>query len=353
MMNEIKQDVITERYIPEKNSNLLERDDWVDYAKALGIILVVYGHTARGVLNAGIKYDKKIHYLIDSIIYSFHMPLFFFLSGLFFVSSLKKRGPYPLFKNKLETIFYPYIVWSLLQGGIELILSRYTNGNVTLTGIASLLWAPRAQFWFLYALFLISVIGIAVYVKLPIKYYGLVFLLAALVYISRREFLFIPLTGFILSNFVFFALGVIFYQKRKFVVNYNHLILPITFLLFISFQWYFHIEWGFSYKTKEYGLALLLAICSLFFVSSFCIALSRFKLTWLSFVGAASLGIYVMHILAGSGTRIILQKFLGIDSAWIHLLIETVMGVLIPLMIMTFFKNTIEILLKPPAIFRK
>ncbi|MBL1850332.1 acyltransferase, partial [Klebsiella pneumoniae] len=29
---------------------------------------------------------------LDNVIYSFHMPLFFFLSGLFFVSSIKNRS---------------------------------------------------------------------------------------------------------------------------------------------------------------------------------------------------------------------------------------------------------------------
>jgi len=49
---------------------------WVEYAKGIGIILVVYGHVARGVFNAGMSWDVELFKLIDSIIYSFHMPLF-------------------------------------------------------------------------------------------------------------------------------------------------------------------------------------------------------------------------------------------------------------------------------------
>ena len=66
-----------------------ERNVWVDYAKAIGIILVVYGHVARGVFNAGLPMDEARFVLVDSIIYSFHMPLFFFLSGLFFFDEKK------------------------------------------------------------------------------------------------------------------------------------------------------------------------------------------------------------------------------------------------------------------------
>ena len=92
-----------------------ERNVWVDYAKAIGIILVVYGHVARGVFNAGLPMDEGEFVLVDSIIYSFHMPLFFFLSGLFFRFAAK-AGRGGLIINKVDTIVYPFIVWSLLQG---------------------------------------------------------------------------------------------------------------------------------------------------------------------------------------------------------------------------------------------
>ncbi|WP_252390436.1 acyltransferase family protein, partial [Escherichia coli] len=57
--------------------------------------------------------DTKWFHFIDSLIYSFHMPLFFFLSGLFLMKSLQVRGlPYFIF-NKIDTILYPYLIWSV------------------------------------------------------------------------------------------------------------------------------------------------------------------------------------------------------------------------------------------------
>ena len=126
------------------------RDRWVDYAKGIGILLVVYAHVARGLVSASIGLDDPVWRTIDSVIYTFHMPLFFFLSGLFFYGSLQKRGAQALVLTKVDTILYPYIVWSLLQGTAEVLLSRYTNGNVGLARVLNLL-EPRAQFWFLYA----------------------------------------------------------------------------------------------------------------------------------------------------------------------------------------------------------
>ncbi len=61
------------------------RTDWVDYAKGIGILLVVYGHVARGLFNANIDMPTAFYHMADSVVYSFHMPLFFFLSELQFI----------------------------------------------------------------------------------------------------------------------------------------------------------------------------------------------------------------------------------------------------------------------------
>jgi fucose 4-O-acetylase-like acetyltransferase len=45
------------------------RVGWIDFCKGIGIFLVVLGHILRDVIAV-------------DYIYSFHMPLFFFLSGL-------------------------------------------------------------------------------------------------------------------------------------------------------------------------------------------------------------------------------------------------------------------------------
>jgi len=64
-----------------EGNSAINHYDWVDYAKGIGIILVVYGHVARGIFSAGMIVNEKIFRLVDSVIYSFHMPLFFFLSA--------------------------------------------------------------------------------------------------------------------------------------------------------------------------------------------------------------------------------------------------------------------------------
>lgn len=78
-----------------------ERTSWIDIGKGLGIILVIYGHAL---------YSEDYRYLI----YAFHMPLFFFLSGLTFQYQKYKNILFLLKKTTLRILF-PYILFALIS----------------------------------------------------------------------------------------------------------------------------------------------------------------------------------------------------------------------------------------------
>ena len=332
----------------KENNTMQERNVWVDYAKAIGIILVVYGHVARGVFNAGLPMDEAEFVLVDSIIYSFHMPLFFFLSGLFFFDSLQKRGRGGLIINKIDTIAYPFIVWSLLQGLFEVALSNYTNGQVTLVEVFSLLWMPRAQFWFLYALFLVFVVCTFLYAKADRRFFLPFVVLFSVLFVFQQDLTINNMTRFILGNTVFFALGVWFNEvKAFFLARYSSLTLVFG-AMFIAGQYLFHVTFGMNYT--DGGLPVLaLATVSIFFMVALSMWLGQYRVDWLLFIGASSMTIYLMHILAGSGVRVILSKFMGIDSITVHLLIGTLIGTAAPLVAQLIINRyRLHFLLAPP-----
>lgn len=60
--------------------------DWVDATKGLGIVFVVLGHAIADTMPNDPIFEK-----IFQIVYSFHMPLFFFLSGFCGIKALQKR----------------------------------------------------------------------------------------------------------------------------------------------------------------------------------------------------------------------------------------------------------------------
>lgn len=320
------------------------RTDWVDYAKAIGIILVVYGHVARGMYNAGIEMPVQLYILADSVVYSFHMPLFFFLSGLFFYSSFAKRGGGRLVLNKIDTILYPYLLWSLLQGGAEVVLSNHTNGNVTLEEVLAV-WSPRAQFWFLYALFFVFVVSSAIYSWVSEKFGIFLFILAGVLYLYQPTFLGIQVPGYISNYLVYFMFGVIFTRYNLHDRISSSFALALMLLAFIAGQSLFH-----GYLDKVYSNrgvdSLLLGLVSILFVVSLSALLCKRPNQFFAFIGASSMAIFLMHILTGSGVRVILSNLLGIDSAVMHLVLGCLAGLLVPLVALMVINS-----LKIPYVF--
>lgn len=140
----------------------MRRLQWIDNAKAMGIILVVIGHMNRGLMP---HFHLPIQQVMDHYIYAFHMPLFFFLSGFLVNKSIEN----PRFlQNKLSLFLWLYVLWSLLQGLTELLTARLKNTQRAFHEIFNL-FEPVAQFWFLVALLFIFVFYyLLVKAKLPL-----------------------------------------------------------------------------------------------------------------------------------------------------------------------------------------
>ncbi|WP_226999744.1 acyltransferase family protein [Microbulbifer aggregans] len=314
------------------------RAQWVDYAKAIGIILVVYGHVARGLFDAGIPVSPELFLLVESIVYSFHMPLFFFLSGLFFEASFRRRGPGGLVLSKLDTIVYPYILWSLLQGSIEVFLSKYTNGSVGAGDVFSFLWEPRAQFWFLYALFILFCVATLIFSLLRLRGSLIVFsVLAALLYIYQPLAGVQPL-GFLVDNLVYFLLGALVYRYGGETELGRYRWAVVLGAGFLLAQYWFHATLGLTWTDKG-APSLLLGGISILFVVSLSVALARSPSKIWLLVGSSSMAIYLMHVLAGAGVRVVLQKLAGVDAFLVHLGLGMAVGLIGPILALEIIKR--------------
>jgi len=124
-----------------------QRVPYVDIAKGIGIILVVMGH------NDFLLISPFVHKLI----YSFHMPMFFFMSGLFFKPNL----PFWTFiRNRYHKVLKPFLAIllliyfasisfskiSLVMASRRLFKAMYGNGH----------YIDWVQLWFLPHLFAVS-----------------------------------------------------------------------------------------------------------------------------------------------------------------------------------------------------
>lgn len=87
-----------------------KRIDWIDMAKGYGMILVIIGHI---VVSHGTVY---------TLISSFHMPLFFILSGYLFSN---KRSFKEFFIKRIKSLVVPYFCLC-----IPLLISKAINGLI-------------------------------------------------------------------------------------------------------------------------------------------------------------------------------------------------------------------------------
>lgn len=105
-----------------------KRLKYLDIAKGIAIILVVLGHCFPENIFGGEDYIDKIGRIIYDFIYSFHMPIFFYIAGFLFYNSWKSHNNVTM-KKKAKRLLIPYITFSTIYIPLRLLLSSLANSN--------------------------------------------------------------------------------------------------------------------------------------------------------------------------------------------------------------------------------
>lgn len=210
-----------------------QRDDSFDLLKGLGIILMVWVHC---------RTDAISHFA-----YTFHMPLFLFVSGYFF----KSRG----FKRELsldfKRIVVPYVFTCLVMLILAFVVfDRFTFGSLSKTALLSSLWGgaiwghllsmPEELFigplWFLMGLLWVRLMASVLFrfVKNDIVCGSIIFILAIVAKCAFEVFGHVPLS--LLQSFGclgFFYMG--YLAKKYDLLNYANMkkILPVCLLCWL------------------------------------------------------------------------------------------------------------------------
>ncbi|MBX3437648.1 MAG: acyltransferase family protein [Planctomycetaceae bacterium] len=134
-----------------------ERIAWIDVLKGLTIVLVVLSHTA-------------IDEVEDEVLYLFHMPLFFWLSGMMY-----RQEKYPrldgLISKRARSLVIPYLWFALISYILWYFVARHfgrdAGANInpwlpvlgTFYGVANEPWLTHnTPLWFLPCLFAVEVL---------------------------------------------------------------------------------------------------------------------------------------------------------------------------------------------------
>jgi fucose 4-O-acetylase-like acetyltransferase len=317
---------------------------WVDHVKGIAILLVVYRHVLIGIQRSGINVPELLE-TANLIFYSFRMPLFFILSGLFINSSIAKRRTGELVFMKFENILYPYLIWSFLQITIQILFSGSTNSQRSLVDYTYILYQPREldQFWYLPALFNTSVIYLLLKTQLRLKTY-IQISIGLILYFVSPYFQMVSMISDWMGFYIFFALGDAiseFFFRQTSLKLFIKPILILTILpLFIAAQVYYlqNDEYYFvnDFRGRLQFLGISLTGCFAMFLFAF--RIQKWKsLTFLRVLGLHSLQIYVMHVFVASLSRIFLTKLVGIEEPVTLLLAGIGLGVLTPIMFYNLF----------------
>jgi fucose 4-O-acetylase-like acetyltransferase len=312
-------------------TQLRVRIDWIDYAKGIGIFFVVLGHVLRGLSGSVGLADLSRLQAIDAWIYSFHMPLFFFLSGLFSKISEAKNTQRFLI-DKLRNIVYPYVVWSGIIG-VSRAASGKSGENLLefITNFWRIIYQPIDIFWFLYTLFLISTfyfllrkLGIV-----PVHIlFGTVFIYTFYLLIPQL-FIWSPLEKIAIYS-TYFVIGAV---VSNWLLNQTH---SSNTFLSIAGIFGFIILFAATYFNFSTSKEPNLFLGTLGITSCLLLAKLFYQLDWLRFFkdwGGLSLQIYVAHTAVTSLTRSILQKEFHVDELFIHAVLGTAVGIYFPILL--------------------
>ena len=316
---------------------------WVDYLKGIAIILVVYRHSLLGIQSSGIKAPAYLENA-NLVFFSFRMPLFFMLSGIFASLSLQKRSVQRYIGSKFETLIYPYFIWVIIQVTLQIVLSGFTNSNRSVVDYTYIFYQPRNldQFWYLPALFNATVVYVLIKKYITEKWWA--FMMIALGFYFLSPYLQnISMLSDWMEFYIFFAIGdtisrLFFHEKaQSFFKNPFTLLLAIPFFIMAQM---FYLSNHMYYQTTATMRAefLLIALVGCFTMLAFSFRLQKWNVaSWLRILGYHSINIYVMHVMIAAFTRIFLTHVLAVHNPFIILGSCIVTGAILPVMIYNLF----------------
>lgn len=264
------------------------RDFSFDYIKGVLIFLVVLGHVV-----AYISYPYFSDNWLFTFIYSFHMPLFVFISGFFFASA-KYAPTGTLLLRKAERLLLPHFTYSVLMLLIVFLFYPYFNKVIydgVIVSYFKIYHVVLTSLWFLWCVFLCSVIINLIFNYIPKPWLFCIILcvlmLAFYNYLPYKVFKDMQL----IIQMPFFLLGMYYKENRDWIDKYGGVIFGVVLVGYLLLYRDTVME------SPYYKVLLFMFSVPLFFI--LISKMYRYKIITplFCFLGEASLGIYVFHLL--------------------------------------------------------
>ena len=327
----------------------MERNILVDKLKGYACFLVLFGHVIMGIRLAGVNIPSFFEG-VEQFLWSFHVALFMFLSGVVYKETGEWRGKKTkrgFILHKLLNLGVPYVVFSAVYIAINSLVGG-ANTSSSLTDILYIWKTPVAQYWFLYALFFLFLIWACL--SGVLKNWLITLIVVAVGYLL--PLIKIPLGSFdtVFSAALVFGVGTFIdfgkltkpHPAFKCAVVAAHVAASVLLIVFGKIEAPFFKE-----------IMMLFGIySSVLFISLIenCKIVDRFLL----FVNKYSLQIYLLHTIFTAGVRIVLLR-LSITQWWIHVAVGTLCGIAFSVLAAIIANKTkiLNIFFFPTATYKK
>ncbi|HMH34022.1 MAG TPA: acyltransferase [Puia sp.] len=332
-----------EEYIQTLPAVKSSRLSWVDHARGIAIMLVVYRHSAVGIRRAGMGVSDFM-YNVQEIFYNFRMPVFFVLSGIFIANSLKKKSARSVLWDRIATILYPYLLWGTIMILLQIAFTQFANSKRQWSDLLYIIIQPRKvdHLWYLLALFNTGALYLVLRKCVPLTMiHGVVALILHFASVSAlfkdNSFL-----GDLSYYYCYFFAGTLVSEvaldkeKREAFLKPQHLkwLLPA----FILGQWFWFTHRQDDKTFLFLFLVINLVACYFVYVISFKISHSS-QHDWLAYLGKRSLYIYILHVFITSSMRNFVVRLDNSVNTGLLLVICWICGLVIPLLIYNLLKG--------------
>lgn len=261
----------------------MQRTVYIDIAKCFAIWLVLWGHAITQLMPHDLSQNR-----VYVMIYSFHMPLFMLMSGLFAKKAMS-AGILELAKKK----FLQLIVPSLTFGILWYLIEHIAYGGWSLTGFVK---HEVTCYWFLKSLFLCFLVTRICYCCGKWRMMIMVVILLSFLFMQQWD-----ITCFKLGNMLpFFWCGIWLNGRLLWMENNWKYIACCSLILFAGLLSQYDLSYSFAnYFFHDFDYMALLRYCyyaltalvGSVMVLSFSKGFQNYKL--LTKFGTQTLGIYL------------------------------------------------------------
>lgn len=305
----------------------------INIMRGMAVLCVVIGHSFIATDT------PTILGFLTNFVYIFHMPAFFFISG-FLVKDQQMNWHDKITKifHKAKRLMVPYIFLTLITIGLKILFGAFARNPLNKSSlIVDVLVGrnnPNGGLWFLYALFVISIIGILFNeIDKKVMSIGTFILYLLNVFVFKQTGY---ILGFFLNNAWFYFGGTVFRKycyeriKESSIIKSNAgkvatLIISLFFIAIAFFKIYYY---------GNRFLSLLLSVIGVFLL--FIIAMEieysdTGKKLWM-LLGDYGMDIYMIGYYVQQTIYVLLGKLLGVNY-FIYTWCMCIFGLIVPIII--------------------